>query len=215
MPSNHCFVDHTWGIDHAQLEEILDEVWQALDPNDEQALAENVEALPVITLTNLPYSAGRTPCFIVQDVPSSLIPTTKLSGQNKVPCRLCGKSMKLIKMREHIGMHILQALRKLRLARKLKDGMEVPANPCRFCGMDDGCVTHVIPTLGKKGKTMVVKSTCPYHHTTLKYNQAIMFDDHSRCTNVPIICSLCPDIRPGHPRTIWKYNAIFHIVCEH
>jgi hypothetical protein len=34
-------------------------------------------------------------------------------------------------------------------------------------------------------------------------------------TNVPIHCQLCPPNRvSGEPQTIWKYNAMYHIITE-
>jgi hypothetical protein len=35
------------------------------------------------------------------------------------------------------------------------------------------------------------------------------------CTNVPIHCPLCPTSVSGNPQTIWKYNALYHLITEH
>lgn len=46
----------------------------------------------------------------VQDVPESLS-VEKLSGTAMVPCFLCGDTMALSRMRNHIGHHILLSMR--------------------------------------------------------------------------------------------------------
>ena len=35
------------------------------------------------------------------------------------------------------------------------------------------------------------------------------------CTNIPIHCLLCPLSFSGNPQTIWKYNALCHLISEH
>jgi hypothetical protein len=32
---------------------------------------------------------------------------------------------------------------------------------------------------------------------------------------VPIYCPLCPTAVFGDPPTIWKYNALYHLISEH
>lgn len=49
----------------------------------------------------------------------------------------------------------------------------------------------------------------------MKYNLATQTTTSTPCTNVPIHCPLCPDTVSGSPRTIWKYNAVFHLASEH
>jgi len=64
---------------------------------------------------------------------------------------------------------------------------QVGVDPCGFCGLD-GCVVQ----------GMAVKCT-----------------KSAPCTNVPIHCPLCPASLSGHPRTIWKYNVMFHLAEYH
>jgi hypothetical protein len=48
------------------------------------------------------------------------------------------------------------------------------------------------------------------------FNLDIVASKKSPSTNVPICCSLCPaDKISGEPRTIWKYNAMYHSIAEH
>ena len=35
------------------------------------------------------------------------------------------------------------------------------------------------------------------------------------CTNVPIHFPLCPTSVSGNQQTIWKYNALYHLITEH
>ena len=41
------------------------------------------------------------------------------------------------------------------------------------------------------------------------------FSNTMPCKNVPIHCLLCPTSVSGNPQTIWKYNALYHLIIEH
>lgn len=75
----------------------------------------------------------------------------------------------------------------------------------------DGCVVQ----LTKKNNSMSVACSCPYHYTSMSYAAAKMVSKATPCTNVPIYCPLCPIGPSGQPRTIWKYNVLFHLAKEH
>ena len=47
------------------------------------------------------------------------------------------------------------------------------------------------------------------------YTNATKPSRRTPCTNVPIHCLLCPPISPGQPATVWKYNALNHILTCH
>ena len=49
----------------------------------------------------------------------------------------------------------------------------------------------------------------------MSYKSALQPSKSTPCTNVPIHCPLCPPTLSGEPRTIWKYNALSHLICEH
>ena len=49
----------------------------------------------------------------------------------------------------------------------------------------------------------------------MQYKQAAEFSTTQSCTNVPIHCPLCSNGVSGDPQTIWKYNAIYHLITEH
>jgi len=49
----------------------------------------------------------------------------------------------------------------------------------------------------------------------MQYKKAAEFSKVLPCTNVPIHCPLCPTAVSGDPPTIWKYNALYHLISEH
>src|ERR1700683_2354296 len=49
----------------------------------------------------------------------------------------------------------------------------------------------------------------------MQYQSAAQFAKSSPCTNVPIHFPICPSSVFQVPQTIWKYNALFHLACEH
>jgi hypothetical protein len=49
----------------------------------------------------------------------------------------------------------------------------------------------------------------------MQYKTAAKFSGSSPCTNVPIHCPICPISISETPQTIWKYNALFHLISEH
>ena len=89
--------------------------------------------------------------------------------------------------------------------------------PCGFCGrstsLDDrGCDV----TLRTVGGVVHIESNCP-HAEDFTYSSALKGSKTTPCTNVPILCPLCP--APRNPRdnspAIWKYNVPQHIQTNH
>lgn len=60
----------------------------------------------------------------------------------------------------------------------------------------------------------MVVSSCEYHHKSMKYGSACKTNTNTPCTNVPIHCPLCTT-EYGKPHTIWKYNALVHLIASH
>lgn len=87
---------------------------------------------------------------------------------------------------------------------------QIGVDPCGWCGLD-GCITHLKITNGRH----TVTSSCRYHYARMQYAAAIKYTTSTPCTNVPIHCSLCAPLPDSTPRTIWKYNALFHLLSEH
>ena len=118
--------------------------------------------------------------------------------------------MTLNKMRNHVGSHILHALRNTKDLKACHLG-SIGENPCGFCGQDT-CFTQL---KFKKHDSFSISSNCPFHYSGMQYKKAAEFSEALPCTNVPIHCPLCPTSVSGDPPTIWKYNALYHLISEH
>jgi hypothetical protein len=154
--------------------------------------------------------------MVVKNVPEHL-KQAKLSGKDSVTCLICGPdrkgaTRKLRTMRSHVAMHILKSQQGVE-----EEGLaQSPGtDPCGFCGLD-GCFTQLEIDSKKKKNPMIIKSSCRYHYSGMNYKSAKISSHSALSTNVPIYCLLCPPSEiSGERPTIWKYNAISHIVCEH
>jgi hypothetical protein len=83
-------------------------------------------------------------------------------------------------------------------------------NPCGFCGWDN-CFTQF--KLLKNG-SFPIAPNCSYHCCGMQYKKAAESPKISPCTNVSIYCPLCPTVVSGNTSTIWKYNALYHLISE-
>ncbi|KAI0374930.1 hypothetical protein BV20DRAFT_986923 [Pilatotrama ljubarskyi] len=178
----------TWSLSAAQLEQTLESAWSALNPQLDEIVA-NIDRLPFAARSDaLPYKDETGPQLIVKDIPE-LLSVDKLSGNRLVPCFLCGEKLTVSRMRNHVDVE-----------------------PCGFCGREGKCTTH----LSKRGSSYKISSSCPYHYTGMSYASACKTTVSTPSTNVPIHCPFCPARTPlGEPRTIWKYNAMVHLLMEH
>src|SRR6266852_4283340 len=112
-------------------------------------------------------------------------------------------------MCNHVGSHILHSLHETEDPKKCTTLVGV--NPCGFCGRE-GCFTQL--KLNKNGNASI-NSNCIYHYSGMQYKRAAQFSNPQPCTNVPIHCPLCPNAVSGDPQTIWKYNALYHLISEY
>jgi hypothetical protein len=87
----------------------------------------------------------------------------------------------------------------------------VGENPCEFCGQNN-CLTRLKL---KKPAGFSIASNCPYHYSGMQYKKAAEFSKSLPCTNVPIHFPLCLTAVSGDPPTMWKYNALYHLISEH
>lgn len=137
-------------------------------------------------------------------------PILPLDPKKPVECCLCDEKIILNKMRNHVGTHILHSLRNTN-DQKPCSKQAVGEDPCGFCGLE-GCLTQLQE---KKKGSLSVASNCPYHYVAMNYKAAAKFSKAIPCTNVPVHCPLCPTSVSGQPQTIWKYNAMYHLIHEH
>ncbi|KAJ7842440.1 hypothetical protein B0H14DRAFT_2233202, partial [Mycena olivaceomarginata] len=148
--------------------------------------------------------------MVVDEIPNHLT-QSKFRSKDNINCLICGAQQKLNRMRHHVARHILLALRGIE-----EEGLQnsVGLEPCGFCGLD-GCFTQIINAKHPK-EPPSIQSNCRYHYTGMNYKVAKKAAKTSPSTNVPIHCALClPNRLSGEPHTIWKYNAMYHIVEKH
>jgi hypothetical protein len=63
--------------------------------------------------------------------------------------------------------------------------------------------------------SLSVVSNCLYHYAAMNYKTAAKISKVILCTNVPVYFPLCPTSVSGKSQTIWKYNAMYHLIHEH
>ena len=103
---------------------------------------------------------------------------------------------------QHMGEHFLH-----------DGGAKGLVNPCRFClSTGQVCFIYLKKAKGSdRANTIDMrKSRCP-NLCTIKLGFAAKSSAKSLCTNVPLICPLCPkDVQ-----AVWKYNMKRHIESIH
>ncbi|PIL27027.1 hypothetical protein GSI_10166 [Ganoderma sinense ZZ0214-1] len=200
----------TWSLLHTALQDALDVSWNALSPTTEDIIT-TIEDVPLIKSSDsLPYHHGDE-VFTVPDIPTVIAIEKPANGNSPIVCYLCGTKLPLKNMRNHVGHHIMYSMRDVPDVLLKGENVEVPVEPCGFCGREDKCITRLTPKTGQ-GK---VVSSCPYHYRTMNYATAAKPTKTTPCTNIPIYCTLCPLSPSGQPATIWKYNAITHLYIAH
>ena len=110
-----------WSIRNSELKEVFERAWEEMDSESDDII-DNVKRLPVLAgtvkfdsevLPSLPYVLhDGSPQFYLSksQLPASLT-VVKLAGNTKVDCLLCQKKVTLYNMRNHIGTHLLRALK--------------------------------------------------------------------------------------------------------
>lgn len=104
----------TWTFTIEQLQKASTELWNFLKPDSDSILM-NVDALPAFLTSQLPYRDKKgEEMFVVQEASSST--SKKRDGDSNVNCPLCGITLKLRSLHNHVGIHLL------RTARGITDG---------------------------------------------------------------------------------------------
>lgn len=103
----------------------------------------------------------------------------------------------------HIGAHILNK------------SVLPSTEPCGLCGSPAPlCQFYLAKGKGTYGQTKVDYSTsrgCPNLAVSFKYGVTMNSTRTAPCSNVPILCPLCPKNSPA----IWKYTAKYHFMNHH
>src|SRR6202050_569783 len=76
-------------------------------------------------------------------------------------------------------------------------------------------ITNLLEKKSGNSIKFTITSNCSYHYECMQYKNAAVSPNNMPCTNVPIHCPLCPPSFSGNPQTIWKYNALYHLISEH
>ncbi|KAF9642030.1 hypothetical protein BDM02DRAFT_3194047 [Thelephora ganbajun] len=190
--------NRTWTFHTHELLDILKLAWSDFQPENDQDLEDKIELLPQVwSSEGFPYAdKSGVAAFVVEGfVPDAPNPSKEVKEQ----CPLCNAPKKLKEMRDHVGCHILLRSRGIEECDLLKT---VGGNPCGFCG-GDLCRTTLKVTSTKRQVISECRLHCPF-----KYGSAQKSTKNSPCTNVPINCPHCSE-------TVWKYNAIDHIMLRH
>jgi hypothetical protein len=238
-PPHGSSADHkcypTWQLSKMDLQNVLNSLWDSLEPDTDRVVR---NAYPLLSTKNpdaLPY---RNPIdgskhFFMITLPDSLKLQEKHDANDKLPCHFCREEVKLSKMWNHGGGHILCSLcgaddikinaywkQRERATAQGQDTsntdqlQQIGENPCGFCGLD-GCFTSLLGKKSGKSIKFTVTLNCPYHYECMQYKNATVSSNNMPCTNVPTHCPIFPPSFSGNPQTIWKYNALYHLISEH
>ena len=238
-PASGSSADHkhypTWRLSTTDLQNVLDSLWDSLEPDTDRVVGNAHLLLSTKNPDGLPYChpTNGTKYFFVTTLPDSLKVQKKHNANDKLPCYFCREEVKLSKMWNHVGGHILCSLlgaedakikaywkQRERAAAQGHDTSDIDElqqigeNPCGFCGLD-GCFTSLLEKKFGNSIKFTITSNCHYHYERMQYKNAAVFSKNMPCTNIPIHCPVCPLSFSGNPQTIWKYNALYHLISEH
>ncbi|KAI0314863.1 hypothetical protein OF83DRAFT_1043275, partial [Amylostereum chailletii] len=201
--------DLSWLISTSQLDNACKLAWELMGPQTDTIIG-NIELLPRTDTQQLPYQDARHEFWVIKDLPPHLR-VHNLKPDDVVDCKLCGELKKIRNMRDHVGRHLLCNLYGAPQPIRLLPGKLIGFNPCGWCG-EDGCTIQLTKTPQGSSK---ITSSCPYHYAGMIYSRAATPSATTPCTNIPIHCGLCSATLSGQPRTIWKYNAVYHVLSKH
>ncbi|KAF7968709.1 hypothetical protein HWV62_29672 [Athelia sp. TMB] len=166
-------------------------------------LQSQADRFPEVRWTDtFPYRAPNgSVCFICEDEDT---PHGSIQSQHR--CTLCPLVVLGVKppakLVEHMSMHILHDP-------KVKNTRE----PCGFCTTpDNACSVRLRKGKGSASKHQIDldKSSC-VRGNMVKLSLSSAIKQHSRCTNIPMHCPVCP---PG-AAAVWKYNFPSHFAHVH
>ncbi|KAK7033869.1 hypothetical protein R3P38DRAFT_3186107 [Favolaschia claudopus] len=121
-------------------------------------------------------------------------------SDGKRPCRVCEKGVAGPDRQNHMGKHILLALRGIQEENIVS--LADKHYPCGFCGQSTSNGTCTIGLAQKQ-----IKSTCPDAYK-FKLSAALTCSVSKPSTNAPIACVLCNTVH-------WKYNMNTHLQERH
>ncbi|KAH9910151.1 uncharacterized protein B0H18DRAFT_1130674 [Fomitopsis serialis] len=130
-------------------------------------------------------------------------------------CFLCGETVAIKKMRDHVGAHLLAKLLCLRDSRKLVS--PIGDMPCGYCGRSGTCTTK----LKKTKHAFKAESNCIFWNS-FNIASAETPTQTGPSTNRPVVCKPCEERRPPQKGpnidddiVFWSYNMPKHVKTHH
>ncbi|KAK6984142.1 hypothetical protein R3P38DRAFT_2418829, partial [Favolaschia claudopus] len=109
----------------------------------------------------------------------------------------------------HVGTHIFKSVKGIP-EHNLHEQVD-PVNPCGFCGRA-GCQIDLSGLPNARTTPKLVAGCSRAHPFSYGHRKK----SATPCTNVPILCMLCPVIAPRKsPPVFWKYSMYPHIRVAH
>ncbi len=130
-----------------------------------------------------------------ESVPNYKCFSATSNENSKIKCHFCSESLKLERMRQHIGKHIINK--------------ELPINQhtCGLCGLV-GCSITLVSSLCKGSHIMKPTSYDCKYFVNFNIKSAQKSNQYSPCTNCPVKCDVCDGI-------YWSYNMECHFNENH
>lgn len=118
-----------WTVMTEELEHVLEYTWECLDPEGDKIMSNLALLTTIKNPIAIPYQnkTGKhleiyhkhindltipdESCFFIRNIPSNLLPKPKLNGKERVCCFICCVAKPLHQMHNHVGQHILFAMR--------------------------------------------------------------------------------------------------------
>ncbi|KAF6752442.1 hypothetical protein DFP72DRAFT_1047213 [Ephemerocybe angulata] len=142
-------------------------------------------------------------CFLAQPETNG----EELTSLEPSSCSLCTPTVTLDtsapRIIEHVSAHAL-----------FDNALDQADEPCGMCGLPARQCRYVVV----KGKGSKASNRVDWKRTSgcgrpvnFSYKRAAEYSDNSPCTNVPLVCPLCPKEDPA----VWRYNFKHHLQQKH
>jgi len=187
--STDCKRYPTWQLSNVDLQNVLDSLWDSLEPDTDRVVGNAHLLLSIKNPNGLPYHhpTDGTKYFFVTSLPDSLKPQEKHDANDKLTCHFCREEVKLSKMQNHVGGHIMYNLhgaedakinaywkRREKAAEQEQDELQqIGENPCGFCGLD-GCLTSLLEKKAGNSIKFTITSNCPYYYERMQYKHWLL-----------------------------------------
>ncbi|GLB43863.1 hypothetical protein LshimejAT787_1500470 [Lyophyllum shimeji] len=200
----------TWEFSNGELTLLAEKLWETV--KDSKL---GLSPLPVFRAnSSFPYrSNDGTPLVSVEG--SHELEAQQAERTNHFRCYQCLSEVEVKRARQHVGRHILKALRGIKEDLKGEPiAVGAGSMPCGFCGRSGNPACDQV--FLSKGKSPQATSGCRLA-SKFHYQPSLKSTGSTPCTNVPILCSIagCTGAVGTQQTAIWKYNMPEHIRTVH